>query len=150
MKRLLVAFVLLPLLLCGAEPDSPAVARLRARALQGYPGAQSNLGDLYANGYGVSKDDVEAASWYLKAAKQGYGEAEFNVGLAFLEGKGVPKDAVEGLAWVTLAARPGTVSLVRFREKLENDLGPEVAAAAQRRSKELLKLIEVNKRAKAG
>ena len=150
MKRLFLALVLVvPALLDGAEPDSPAVARLRARAMQGFPGAQSNLGDLYANGYGVPKDSVEAASWYKKSAEQGYGEAEFNLGLAYLNGEGVTKNETEGLAWIIVAAQPGTVSIVKFREKLEQTLAPAVTAAAQVRSKELIDLISVNKKAKA-
>lgn len=149
MRRLLSVLALVPVLLCGAEPDSPAVARLRARALQGFPGAQSNLGDLYANGYGVPKDPAEAASWYKKSAEQGYGEAEFNLGLTYLNGDGVAKNETEGLAWIIVAAQPGTASIVKFREKLEQTLAPDVAAAAQPRSKELLEMITANKKAKA-
>ncbi len=149
MRRLFLVFALMPVLLCGAEVDSPAVARLRARAMQGFPGAQFNLGDLYANGYSVPKDSVEAASWYKKSAEQGYGEAEFSLGLAYLNGEGVEKNEAEGLAWIIVAAQPGTMSIVKFREKLEQTLAPAVAAAAQLRSKALLDLIAANKKAKA-
>ena len=117
--------------------------------MQGMPGAQSNLGDLYANGYGVPKDPVEAASWYKKSAEQGYGEAEFNLALAYLNGAGVPKNESEGLAWIIVAAQPGTASIVKFREKLEQTFDPAVTAAAHQRSKELIELIAANKKAKA-
>ena len=53
------------------------------------------------------------------------------------------------LAWITLAAQPGTVSIVKFREKLEQSLEPAVVAEAQVRAKELTAKVEANKRARA-
>jgi len=43
---------------------------------QGYAVAQNNLGWLYQNGWGVSKDYAQAMMWYRKAALQGNGKAE--------------------------------------------------------------------------
>jgi TPR repeat protein len=37
--------------------------------------AQSNLGIMYANGWGVPKSDIEAYKWYNLAAAQGQSEA---------------------------------------------------------------------------
>ena len=34
------------------------------------------LGDCYANGSGVAKDQAEALKWYHKAADQGYEKAK--------------------------------------------------------------------------
>jgi len=149
MKRILLALFLLPALLVGAETDSEPIANLRKKAEQGLAGAQSNLGEMYAHGYGVTKDLAEAARWYRKSAEQGFGEAELNLGMACLQGQGVPKDETEGLAWIMVACRKGSVTLVKFREKVEARVGPSVTAAAQQRSKELVALIEANKRAKA-
>jgi TPR repeat protein len=39
-------------------------------AKQGNADAQNNLGAMYANGKGVSKDDKQAVYWYQKAAAQ--------------------------------------------------------------------------------
>ena len=48
------------------------VSELQARAEAGVPGAQFNLGVMYAEGRGVSQDDATAARWYQLAAAQGY------------------------------------------------------------------------------
>jgi TPR repeat protein len=44
-------------------------------AAQGEATAQVNLGLLYANGYGISKDYVQAYYWYSRAGAQGHKEA---------------------------------------------------------------------------
>ena len=41
-------------------------------AEQGNESAQYNLGNMYANGRGVPKDDAEAVRWYRLVAEQGY------------------------------------------------------------------------------
>jgi TPR repeat protein len=38
---------------------------------QGIAGAQNNIGLLYENGEGVTRDYAEAMKWFLKAADQG-------------------------------------------------------------------------------
>ena len=43
----------------------------RKAADQGLADAQDNLGDMYADGRGVAKDDAQAVAWYRKAADQG-------------------------------------------------------------------------------
>ena len=148
MKRLILALAVVPTLLLAAELENSTIAKLRARAEQGVAGAQFNLAEMYASGYGVPKDPTVAATWYQKSAEQGYGEAEFTYAMACLEGRGRPKDPVEGLAWVIVAAKAGGASLVKFRDQLEQQFGPEGSAAAQKRSRELLALIDTHKRAK--
>ena len=149
MRRLLFIFAFCTVLLAAAEPEGSGVARVRAKANEGLAGAQYNLAEFYANGYGVPKDAAQAAAWYRKSADQGYGEAEFALGLAGLEGRGLPKDEVEGLAWITVAAQSGNVTLVKFRSQLEQRFGPRVVQAAQERSKVLQAAIGARKRAKA-
>ena len=56
-----------------AEEQTPAFARLRARAKEGDPDAQYNLGRIYEEGLrGVEKNDEEAKKWFTKAADQGH------------------------------------------------------------------------------
>ncbi len=148
MKRLSLALVVVPVLLM-ADPENPTIATLRAKAEQGVAGAQFNLAGLYARGYGVPKDLVVAVDWYRKSAEQGFGEAQFSLAMAYLNGDGVPRNEIEGLAWIEVGARTGGASLVRFRDKLEQQLGPETTAAARKRSEELHAVIEARKRAKA-
>ena len=39
--------------------------------------AQTDLGNCYLNGIGVSKDGTEAMKWFRTAADQGFGQAAF-------------------------------------------------------------------------
>ena len=55
-----------------------AAASQVARVEQGYATAQSNLGNMYANGQGVPEDDVLAYMWWNLAAAQGYEDAQGN------------------------------------------------------------------------
>jgi uncharacterized protein len=50
---------------------------------------------MYENGWGVSKDDKEAAKWYRLAAAQGNAIAQNNLGTMYRDGHGVPQDAKE-------------------------------------------------------
>ena len=54
---------------------------------------------MYARGYGTEKSDVEALSWYRKAAYQGHVDAQFNMGIRYYEGKGVPQSDKEAEFW---------------------------------------------------
>ncbi|MDP7426550.1 MAG: SEL1-like repeat protein [Rhodospirillales bacterium] len=42
--------------------------------------AQFNLGGMYAEGKGATKDYKTAAKWYKLAAEQGDADAQFNLG----------------------------------------------------------------------
>ena len=69
--------------------------------------AQHNLGMMYRNGWGVSRDGNEAVRWYKLSAKQGYADAQFNLGVIYHEGKAVPQDYIEAAKWYRLAAEQG-------------------------------------------
>jgi TPR repeat protein len=73
--------------------------------------AQFNLGVMYQNGAGVSRDDVTATMWYRKAAEQGFAMAQFVLGVRYHLGLGVPKDDVEALKWYLKAAEQGESAL---------------------------------------
>jgi len=62
------------------EIRSVGIADLRARAGQGDLTAQVALGDIYAEGDGVSQDEAEAVRWYRLAAEQGNAEAQLALG----------------------------------------------------------------------
>ena len=79
----------------------------RKAAEQGYANAQYNLGWMYANGEGVSKDDNEAVKWYRKAAEQGDAHAQNSLGMMYGFGRGVPKDDSESAKWYRKAAEQG-------------------------------------------
>ena len=69
--------------------------------------AQYNTGLMYAAGFGVPEDVVEAARWYRLAAEEGHGGAQNSLGLMYAFGRGVPQDVVEAVRWLRLASEQG-------------------------------------------
>ncbi|HSI61657.1 MAG TPA: tetratricopeptide repeat protein, partial [Candidatus Saccharimonadia bacterium] len=80
---------------------------VRKAADQGFAPAQSNLGVLYRNGDGVTRDDAQAAAWYQKAAQQGNAVAQYNLACCYEDGIGVPKDLIEAFRLYALAEKNG-------------------------------------------
>ena len=76
----------------------------KAKAEQGDPVAQFELGNCYGNGRGVKMDFVEAVKWYRKAADQGHAGAQLNLGGCYCFGTGVEKNTAEGVKWYRKAA----------------------------------------------
>ena len=58
----------------------------------GYAPAQCNLGTLYREDRGVTRDPAEAAKWFEVAARQGDAQAESNIGYMYNYGEGVAQD----------------------------------------------------------
>src|SRR5438477_311476 len=50
------------------------------------------LGQKYALGEGLVKDEKKAVELYQQAANQGYAKAQHNLGVCYENGKGVAKD----------------------------------------------------------
>jgi uncharacterized protein len=70
---------------------------------QGLAVAQFNLGLMYANGQGVSKDESEAMKWYRLAADQGRSDAQYQLGhLSYQQ-----NEYAEAAKWFRLAAEQG-------------------------------------------
>ena len=102
MTVLLAATVLL-------AQDNPELSRQAAE--QGDAEAQYNLGFMYAEGRGVSKDEAEAVRWYRLGADQGFTVAQLELGLMLMlmsdAGEGVSKDEPELVRWYRLGADQG-------------------------------------------
>ena len=79
----------------------------RERAERGDPRSQYDLGNSYAYGWGVPKNDYEAVLWYRRAAEQGYARGEYALSFMYYKGKGVPRDYSEAIQWVRKAAVQG-------------------------------------------
>lgn len=126
--------------------SNDAVRWFRIAAEQGNDTAQTNLGIMFAAGDGVAKNPVEAVKWYRKAALQGNAQAQGNLGAMYANGEGVPKDTIEGLAWTYIGAASDSEAFAANASLLERRFGPEVALAAQRRSKEIQIEIEARNR----
>ncbi|MDH5435432.1 MAG: SPOR domain-containing protein [Gammaproteobacteria bacterium] len=61
--------------------------------------AQFSLGMMYHDGYGVEKNEIEAANWFLKSAEQGFAPAQFNLGNAYKFGRGVQQNTALAIQW---------------------------------------------------
>lgn len=77
---------------------------LLPQARRGLKKAQTYLGFMYENGFGVPQDYVEAAKWLRLAADQGDPTAQFLLGQLYDRGLGVKRDFVEAEVWLELAA----------------------------------------------
>ncbi len=82
---------------------------VRPLAEQGDARSQYAMGVLYENGFAVSRDYKQAATWYLKAAKQGNTDAQYNLGAMYEHGVGMPVDYVEAARWYQPAAEQGDI-----------------------------------------
>jgi formylglycine-generating enzyme len=81
---------------------------LKARAAKPVDAkTQCALGNAYAYGKGVAKDEVKAVKWYRKAAEQGDAVAQFNLGVAYAYGRGVAKNLAKAVNWYEEAADQG-------------------------------------------
>ena len=70
---------------------------------QGLAVAQFNLGLMYANGQGVSRDETEAMKWYRLAADQGRSDAQYQLGHWSYQ----QNNYAEAAKWFRLAAEQG-------------------------------------------
>ena len=92
-----------------------AAAIFRDLAGQNSRDAQFMMGVLHEGGYGVDKNLVEAATWYIKAAEAGLSSAQFNLGIFYQFGHGVRKSAAQAFAWHSRAGRQGHASALPNR-----------------------------------
>ena len=76
----------------------------KARADQGDPWAQNDMGVCYFEGRGVKKDAAEAVKWFRLAADQKLESAQGALGDAYANGQGVKADHAEAVKWYRLAA----------------------------------------------
>ena len=86
---------------------SAEVIAMREKAEKGEAYPQFSLGNMYLDGRGVTKDEVEGVKWYRKAADQGYAPAQYFLGRMYADGRGVPKDVAEEMKWSRKAAEQG-------------------------------------------
>ena len=94
---------------------------------------------MYERGEGVPEDDVQAVSWYRKAADQGDAPAQFELGMAYDHGKGVTPDVTEAYTWYDLAASRAFVGYHKLytetRDTLAKGMTPQQLADAQQRAR---------------
>jgi len=76
-------------------------------AQQGNAKSMTLLGELYANGLGVPRDDTKAADWYRLAAARGDANAMFALAIFALNGRAGPRDREASAKWLAAAAKLG-------------------------------------------
>ena len=80
--------------------------------------ARYSVGLLYRNGWGVQRDDTEAARWFRLAAYQGHINSQFELAFMYEHGQGVTSDEIEAAKWYRLAAAQGYADAMRNLEFL--------------------------------
>jgi TPR repeat protein len=92
--------------------------------------AQAGLGFLFHKGLGVAQDDVEAASWFEKAATKGQAEAQLLLGTLYFFGEGVQQSYVMAFAWCEVAQANGQSDALECRDAaLEHMTNAEIKRA---------------------
>lgn len=116
----------------NASDYQAALALFRPCAEQDDAIAQSNLGYMYDNGYGVTQDHTKAVFWYGLAAEQGDTFAQYSLGLYYGGGGGVPQDNVLAYMWLSIAAANGQDGANQNRDFIAGFMTADQIAEAER------------------
>jgi TPR repeat protein len=106
LKVVLFAFVLA--LFQSLAIAAEDIGALQAKAEQGDPEAQFNLGVIYNLGSGVPRDGKKAVRLWLSAAEKGHATAQAYLGTRYENGFGVPQNYALAFKWYRLAAEQGS------------------------------------------
>ncbi len=122
----------------SAPPDYLQAAEwYRKAAEQDHYLAQFNLGQMFAHGHGVERDETAAVMWIRRSAAGGDAGAQFNLGERFYRDSMNPTTTapaelrIEAYKWFRLAANQGyglsqnscdTVTLRMTREEVANPI----------------------------
>jgi len=91
------------------DGDEQAFKKLREQAEAGDAMAQNCLGNFFAEGKFVAKDEAVALQWWTKAAEQGLAAAQYNVSQAYMRAMKHEDDFVTIRKWLLLAAEQGSM-----------------------------------------
>lgn len=84
-----------------------AYKKFLAAAKEGHSDSQFNLGVMYEQGIGTTKNEKEALIWYKKAAEQGNPGAQFNLAVLYENGRGTAINFTEANKWYRKASMQG-------------------------------------------
>ena len=131
----------------GIRPDVARAVGLFTYAASyfGEADAQHELGRLYLEGEGVTRDLTRAARWLTLAARKNHRGAQATLGDLLFRGEGTLRHAAQGLMWLELARRaaagPDDTWILYLHEhafaeasKGDRDRAAEMADAFARRS----------------
>jgi len=85
------------------DPDRAREMYWYAAAYFADPDAQYNLGRIYLDRNGGTRDPRQAAKWLTLAARKGHYQAQALLGAMLFKGDDVMRQAGRGLFWLTLA-----------------------------------------------
>ena len=113
----------------GCQADGDEAQRWFQKALAGFQQVASTekkpayfqyrVGKMYAMGYGVEQDYLQAARWYERAVQHdSYPFASYALGCLYLRGQGVEQDREKGLEYIRQAAEQDHPGAMRFLEQL--------------------------------
>ena len=105
-----------------------------------YGDAMFQVGNIYAAGSVVPKDDVKAAEYWQHAANFHHPGAQFRCGTIFANGVGVPKDEIRAYVYFTVAASQDFEGASKARDGLEKRMNEEQIDEGRRRSVESIRL----------
>ena len=121
---------------CAAAYDRQdyvlALRLCRPLAEQGDIDAQTAVGNLYYEGWGVEQNYTSAANWFRKAAEEGDATGQFSLGWAYEQGDGVLQDYVLAHMWYNLAAAQGADVAAKDRDRVAAKMTSDQIAEAQR------------------
>jgi len=116
------------------RPPAKSLADLRKLADQGDADAQWQMGVRYHNGEDVSRDDVQAMQWFLRAAEQGHVTAQATLGAYYWAGRGVPQDLSRAYFWSALALAQGDENSKSRLEGLASQMTQAQVSAARQQA----------------
>ncbi len=90
-----------------SQSQKPVLKVTHSNADYGDAEVQFGMGLKFANSEGATRDYVQAAEWYRKAADQSHSLAQFNLGMMYAQGQGVPQDDTQSVMWFGKAAQQG-------------------------------------------
>ncbi|HTK84188.1 MAG TPA: tetratricopeptide repeat protein [Patescibacteria group bacterium] len=94
--------------LYGNPKDYAEALRLfQLAAKKGDLWAESRLGTMYAEGWGVQQDFEQAKKLWTDGASKGFAGAEYNLGVLYQNGDGVEQDSKQAKFWYQKAAAQG-------------------------------------------
>lgn len=105
---------------------------------EGNANARNNVGIMYENGQGVSRDYAEAVRLYRLAAECGHADAQLNLGLMVEDGRGASQDVVRAYMWFTVSAAISAAGMlwsglgaIAARDRVAAKMTPAQIAQAQ-------------------
>ncbi len=93
---------------------------------------QFELGQMFHQARGRTRDYEQAVKWYKHAAKRGYRRAQHRLGTMYAKGLGVGRNYIKAYAWCKVSAAQQSKYAMRKMKKIEAHLNPAQIADGHR------------------